>query len=297
MTPCAISLLHPPADPTATLGRLDVFPTEALNEVCLHLDNPSLFSFRHVNKRASQAVHGLPSYQLLVEHAFDTWCVVLRTGIAPYYTPPYLTAALHTENCRLRASFGGYVFVPALIRCCQTCMTSSPKLRVITEANLKNYFPNKLSQVAGRVPVLKSLSPKYTRQLDAQKQTTYVLSEQQVLRECQPKGPYHSRMVREEAPLAREMATTGMPYVDRATGKVDEGVCCSGCHVGYEAALEKGDREQVEKHMRILGKVYSQRGFLDHFKICPEAQRLRRSSEGGTRSVNLPIYVLLRKGP
>lgn len=288
------SLLQPPTDPTATLGRLDVFPTEVLNEVCLHLDIGSLFSFRHVNKRASQAVHGLPSYQLLVEHAFDAWCVVLRTGIAPYYTLPNLTVALHTENCRLCGSFGGYVFVPALIRCCQTCITSSPKLRVITQANLKNYFPNKpLSQVARRVPVLKTLSPKYTRHLDAQKQTTYVFSEQQVLRECQTKGPYHSRMIREEAPLAREMATTGMPYVDRVTGKVDEGVSCSGCHVGYEAALEKGDHEQVGKHMRILGKVYSQRGFLDHFKVCPEAQMLWKSSEGGTRSVHLPMYVLL----
>lgn len=81
-------LLHPPADPTATFGRLDVFPTEVLDEVCLHLDIASLFSFRHVNKRASQAVHGLPSYQLLVEHAFDAWCVVLRTGLAPYYPLP-----------------------------------------------------------------------------------------------------------------------------------------------------------------------------------------------------------------
>lgn len=45
--------------------------------------------------------------------------------------------------------------------------------------------------------------------------------------------------------------------------------------------------------MRILGKVYSQRGFFDHFKVCPEAQRLWKSSEWGTRSVRLPMYVLL----
>lgn len=140
------SLLHPPVDPAATLGRLDVLPTEILTEICLELDIASLFSFRHVNKRASQVVHGLPSYQLLIEHALDAWCVVLRTGLALYYTLPYLTAALLTENCRLCGSFGGYVFVPALIRCCQTCMTSSPKLRVITEADLKSYSPTNPSR-------------------------------------------------------------------------------------------------------------------------------------------------------
>lgn len=292
--PVRHSLLRPPAGPAATLGRLDIFPTEVLNEICLHLDMASLFYFRHVNKRASQVVHGLPSYQFLVEHAFDAWCVVLRTGIASYFPLPHLTAALHTENCRLCGSFGGYVFVPALIRCCQTCMTSSPKLRVVTEASLKNYFPNKLlSQVARRVPMLKSLSPKYARHLESQERATYVLSEQQVLRECQPRGPYHSRMVREEAPLAREMATTGMVFVDKASGRVEDGVSCSGCHVGYEAALERADHEQVRKHMRVLGKVYSQRGFLDHFKACPEAQELWESSQGGTRPVKLPMYVLL----
>ncbi len=288
------SLLHPPVDPAATLGRLDVLSTEILAEICLELDIASLFSFRHVNKRASQVVHGLPSYQLLVEHALDAWCVVLRTGLALYYTLPYLTAALHTENCRLCGSFGGYVFVPALIRCCQTCMTSSPKLRVITEADLKNYFPNKsLSQVARTVPVLRTLPAKYPRHWKAQQQTKHVLSEQQVLRKCQPEGPYHSRIVGEEAPLVREMATTGMPYVDKATGRADDGVCCSGCPVRFEAAFKKGDKEQVGKDMHFLEKAYSERGFLDHFNLCDEAQKLWESSEGGTRSVYLPISVLL----
>jgi hypothetical protein len=41
---------------------------------------------RHANRRVSQIVSQLQSYRVLVLHALDTLCILLRSGLARHYT-------------------------------------------------------------------------------------------------------------------------------------------------------------------------------------------------------------------
>lgn len=77
------------------------------------------------------------------------------------------------------------------------------------------------------------------------------------------------------------MATTTLPYIDKANGKVENGLCCAGCQVAFEKdpVPVSGSPSEAES---LQDKVYSKSGFLEHFKHCRRAQSLWDASNAGT---------------
>ncbi|KAL4940565.1 hypothetical protein BDV06DRAFT_223939 [Aspergillus oleicola] len=268
------SLLRPSPIATATLGNLSSLPLEILWEIFRYLDIVSLLNVRHVNKRAAHVVCGIPHYRVVVEHALDTLCVVLRTKIAPYFTFCDLQRILYMKNCLLCDSFGGFVFLPSLTRCCFSCAESALEFRIITSPDLKRFFKQTFKQVSKLVPVLKSLPGMYSRGEALRKRSIQLLSLQQAADALkkQPAGDIH---MFKEAPLVSYMATAAMPYVEKATGVVEHGVACAGCR----AAIEDPDVMSTEELFMLHDKLYSRVEFLRHFKECKWAKELWQADQ------------------
>ncbi|KAL4950929.1 hypothetical protein BDW69DRAFT_46576 [Aspergillus filifer] len=271
------SLLRPSPIVTASLGNLSALPLEILWEIFQHLDIVSLLSIRHVNKRAAHIVCAIPSYRVVVEHALDTLCVVLRTKIAPYYRFSDLQRILYMKSCSLCGSFGGFVFLPSLTRCCFSCAESALEFRIITSPDLKRFFKQTFRQVSKLVPVLKSLPGMYSRGEALRKRSIQLLSLQQTsdALKKQPAGDIH---MYKEAPLVSYMATTAMPFVEKATGVAEHGVACAGCR----AAIEDEDVMSTEELFMLHDRLYSREEFLKHFKKCKRAQEIWLASTSQT---------------
>jgi hypothetical protein len=86
------------------------------------------------------------------------------------------------------------------------------------------------------------------------------------------------------------MGSCALPYYDKLTGNVEQGMSCAGCQLALEKDIigTKGEKWAFEAR----DKVYARDGFLEHFRWCEQAQLLWRSScEGETSPTELPEAV------
>lgn len=88
--------------------------------------------------------------------------------------------------------------------------------------------------------------------------------------------------------VLRYMAGTTLPYVDIASGDVQHGLCCAGCQIILEGDTVSNPTEAFA----MRDRVYSNTGFFDHFRLCPEAQKLWKHSKEGKVAVSLPTFVI-----
>jgi hypothetical protein len=85
-----------------------------------------------------------------------------------------------------------------------------------------------------------------------------------------------------------------LPYYGRRTGQVEHGVSCAGCQLAIEKRIIGARAEEWAWEAR--DKVYSQAGFLEHFRWCEQAQLLWKMSEAGTRRPGALPEVARRGG-
>lgn len=85
-------------------------------------------------------------------------------------------------------------------------------------------------------------------------------------------------------PIHRFMVATALPFVNPRTFEIQHGVCCKGCQIAVEKDLIGQNVEDYD----LRDRVYSNEGFIHHFKWCAEAQALWASSQGGTVRVKEP---------
>ncbi|KAL3456050.1 hypothetical protein BJX64DRAFT_297060 [Aspergillus heterothallicus] len=280
------SLLKPPPTATEDLGTLQYLPLEILCEICSYLDIASLLAFRHANRRASQVVYTIRQYRVVVQNALNALCVLLRTELANQFSLADLATALYTKYCSICSSFGGFVFLPSLSRCCFSCIHSAPELRVTTLSASLQW----LHVITRQPTVMKALPGLYLQAGLERNLRNRLVSIQQVADACPMKGTgkYWASITGHS--LHRYMASTALPYVDKATGLVEHGVCCAGCQVGVEFR----HTGLIEPLPALEDKVYSHEGFLKHFDECSGAQSLWSQSLGGTVQVKLPVFVIRR---
>lgn len=88
------------------------------------------------------------------------------------------------------------------------------------------------------------------------------------------------------------MASTVLPYLDPASGNVQRGVSCSGCQVALEKKLVEERVESGDTELR--DKVYSQDGFMAHFKDCQGARELWELSGQGISAADVSEFVRRR---
>ncbi|KAH7324991.1 hypothetical protein B0I35DRAFT_449768 [Stachybotrys elegans] len=278
------------ACPASSLGSLDSLPTELLCIILRDLDVLSYFQFRHVNRRACALATTAHEYQSVARHGLEGLRGLLRAGLAPLFTMGDLYSPLIREECVLCGSFGGFLFLPTVTRCCIACIQTSPDLRVMctsTFSRLAKISTRRLRRVLGSelrtVPGSYSMLDKRTRRpkhLIAVQTATAKLEQLGILDQDRSRA----LLSWDEQEGRQFMASTAFPWYDPHNGQVDDGISCKGCQVRFENRLEVGVADDRDR-------VFSRSSYLSHFQSCTEAQELWTQSEGGTKAVWEPEFT------
>ena len=95
-------------------------------------------------------------------------------------------------------------------------------------------------------------------------------------------------------PFFRYTATTALPFVNARSKVVEHGVSCKGCQVALERRSLRTPVNYYNSRLDLYSRrnaVYSEEGFLEHFRYCEEAQALWESSARGTASIEEPEFT------
>lgn len=268
---------------TNDIGILDTLLLEILHEICLQMDITSLFQFRQISMRAREVVGTLNEYRSVGDHALGTLRVVLRTGIASYYTIRDLYRVLCTRDCTLCGAFGGFHLPPHVH---EVLLLVHP----VTDGPAASRHPG--PRAVGADPGIDPRVDDRSWDIFAGRETLRSADVSRcsgMLPRCWGNPEGYKRLgnmismgAMVESPLYRFMASTALPYLDltnrsndndnnsNANGRVECGVCCKGCQI---ALKKRRDR------------VYSREGFLEHFRRCRQAQKLWEASCEGKKDV------------
>lgn len=274
--------------PTSGLGRLDVLPPELISIVLQNLDLLSYFRFRQINRQARLVATAFPQYRSVARHGLEGLRGLLRADLAQTYTIGALYSALIRETCAFCGSFGGFLFLLTVTRCCFECITSSPDLRVMSTATLARLtrislkrLQRSLGPQLRTVPGLYSMWEKRVKRpkfLVAARPATEKLVNLGLLKQDLAEAVHEHK----EQGDQRFMASTAFPWYDLRSGKIERGISCKGCQV----RLENSFVSDVDRD-----RVFSKSSYQSHFESCSEARDLWEQSEGGTRPVEEPEFT------
>lgn len=284
------SLAQPARVPATNLGRLGVLPLEMLHEICQLLDIRSLFKFRQVNLRAQEVVCAIYIYRMITTYALEALCASLRTHIASWFTIRDLFNVMCTRDCVLCGSFGGFIFLPTFMRCCFPCIKTARQLRLVPLAGVKKALNLSQARLLNSVPVLRTTPGIYSMDEIPRRRRIQILAEESIINAVQglPDKETKIQLCRSnsEVSLLRYMATTALPYFDKASGGAENGLCCNGCQIDLEESIRTSRINDSVFSLR--DRVYSRDGFIEHFQRCPKAQSLWGSSNEGVVPVEVP---------
>ncbi|KAJ5609632.1 hypothetical protein N7528_010199 [Penicillium herquei] len=281
--------------PSVGIGTLDCLPLELLLDTLCRLDIHSLLRFRQINLRSRQMVDSLSQYQRIVSHGLNLMCALFRTQRAADIPLLDFYDALCTKPCAFCGEFSGFISLLTWKRCCFACLRKAPETQVRTLASVRKQLHLTKSELAQLVS-FKSLPGIYTMDETKIKSRTTIVSlhEAMVARKrqspTQPQAPRFS--VVDGNQKFNFMASCALPYYDKETGKVERGISCAGCQLAIEKNIFTTGTTPLQFDAR--DKVYTQGGFLDHFRWCEQAQLLWKSSAEGTRKpTELPMLALM----
>ncbi|KAL9617911.1 MAG: hypothetical protein Q9160_007338 [Pyrenula sp. 1 TL-2023] len=103
--------------------KFRTLPLEIVQTILNTMDLATLISFRQINAEARALVDSLLSFQVLNKHATDVMQAMLFVGIGSRFTADQVVETLYSENCQFCGSFGGFIYLPRLIRCCFRCVS------------------------------------------------------------------------------------------------------------------------------------------------------------------------------
>jgi len=282
-----------------TLGEIDRLPLELIHNILLQLDVTTTFCMRQTNVRARQIVNGLHEFRVITTHATNPLCALLRTQLASNVTLLAFYRLLCTQKCPICAnSHGNLVYMPTWIRCCSYCLQEyAPELWTRTATVLEQIL--QLSKESRRkLPRLRTLPGIYGMDEQPRFALMIVASAQAALSACReetagPEPPstiVAGRIKRLNLPY---MACCAVPSYNPRTGQTEDGISCAGCQL----AIEKGITTHTgEWAADIRDKVYSRKGFLEHFVWCEQAQLLWRDSNRGTTQPPMYPYFCTKGG-
>jgi hypothetical protein len=131
----------------STLGDLQLLPVELLHMVFEQFDAGSIFHFQHVNRRAAALIAEFPQFKLVIRHALGPLRAVLRTGISSRVSLAQIVAALRTRNCEICGSFGGFIWLFQIKRCCFRYIRDSDSLRLVRPHAARSYLKLSAAQL------------------------------------------------------------------------------------------------------------------------------------------------------
>lgn len=241
----------------------------------------ALFNFRQTNLKSRELSDALKQYEIVATHGLNLLCALLRTRLSVHVSLSDFYQALCTKACALCGDFGGFVFLLSWIRCCFKCLQGALETEAQTLAAVRKGFHLTRFELA-RLTSFKTLPGIYSMRESAQKSRVTIVSAHQavLLSGQQPETLARARPANPERHQKYRFAgSCALPYFDKRTDKVEQGLSCAGCQLALEKDLIGSRGEQWAYEAR--DKAYAQDGFLDHFRWCEQAQLLWASSGGG----------------
>lgn len=269
------------------LGSLNKLPPELWRDVLFRLDMKSLFKLRQTSLRSRELVDSLRQYRTVVTHGLNLFCALLRTRLADNVSLVDFYNILCTKTCEFCGEFAGFVSLLTWKRCCFPCLLLAPTLQVQTLAATRKQFHLTKAEIS-RLKSFKTLPGVYSMAETKQKSRITVICVHQAISSVRKDALAQWQPVNSsQSNKLNFMGAIELPYYDQGTDKIERGLSCAGCQLALEKDIigTRGEKWAFE----VRDKVYSQDGFLDHFRWCEQAQELWKSSgEGVARPSELP---------
>jgi hypothetical protein len=242
-----------------------------------------------VNRSCRSLAQSLQDCIIVVQYALQAMRVILRSGLGAYFTISDLRNALHRRNCELCGRFGSFVFLLTLARRCFNCIESGskPELLLVSEIrSLAGWDEKRLESYY--VPVLNTLPGMYSLEGTAWRRRLRLVTKKSVWEAARRNRaalpPWFLSYAIRIPDIYRFMSSTSLPFVDPVSLQTQLGISCKGC----EATLQRqvGENGQAAGYLlRLVDRVYSDDGFIRHFRHCDEAQSLWAASRRAMVSI------------
>ncbi len=142
-----------------SLGYLERLPMELLFGIFSYLTIPELQSFKATNSRGHLMAWSDTRHSSIVTHAPGLIAALYATGLQSAFTLGRIHTAFARSTCTICNSFGGYIFLPGLQRCCQRCASCETELQPVPyETALHEY---QISEKAARAIPTMFISSKH----------------------------------------------------------------------------------------------------------------------------------------
>lgn len=197
--------------------------------------------------------------------------------------------ALVTRECSLCGAFGGFFCLITTKHCCLPCLEKAPELAVISLSEACKIAGTSRALLQREVPVVHTIPGSYGTNATNRKRKLQVVSRTPFSELLQETGDTRPRRSFIRTPLTRYMAASSIPYLDIATGVVQVGVSCKGCHVMMEN--NRDDGKSFSRLFKRREKLFSREEFLEHFPECEGARALWVSSKEGTVDFKEPRFT------
>lgn len=158
---CPLDFGKHSAPPIRDLGNLEQLPYELIADTLAQLDLQTLCDFRRVNRRAMQAVDGMPQFKQIAKHNKTTLQAMLSTGTASRLSCIDILRTLETRDCESCGDFAGYIYLLSCSRVCFLCFTRDPRYLPLGAVQVWRRFGLENSKLSN-LPQMNSLPGRYS---------------------------------------------------------------------------------------------------------------------------------------
>ena len=159
-----ISNLNQPLKAVASLGSLNL-PIETLVMVLLAVPYKDLVVFMAVNSAAFNFVMSIPEFRILNNYGRNFLHLLSKVHLGGCFSIADVFEVFTTPSCSYCASFGGYVFLPGLVRCCQICAESDyrtiPISKSLAQKKISDGGFKLTSQMIDNLPIMTTIPGRY----------------------------------------------------------------------------------------------------------------------------------------
>ncbi len=290
-----------------SLGSLQL-PTEILHMICLYIDLQSLRFLKATNSRMRTLISSLSEYHTLMIHAPGFLDLLQRTHLVSYFSITRLYNALTCGTCSICGHFAGFIFFPAMQRCCARCVCCDIDFMPIDVKTAVKEYGVPLASLP-LLPKLSSIPGKYANRSRrvmsySGKRTLVGRHEARSLGTIKPKERWDKTTARNT--LQRNMCSAPMPVFNPKTNSADSGRQCLGCSrasrehddpypcescsFSFPNGIDVVGGDDLEQFRGIFKlstcihkiraeRLHSKDGFSDHLDNCPEAQNYLRAKK------------------
>ena len=156
--------IHQPREAVASLGNFNL-PLEILLMVLLAMPFETLLAFMAVNSAAFNMVMTIPEFRILNSYGRDVILMLSRVHLESCFSIADVYEVFTSPSCSYCVSFGAYVFLPGLVRCCQNCAESDYRLIPISKSLARKQIDdggfNLTLQMLANLPVMATLPGTY----------------------------------------------------------------------------------------------------------------------------------------